>query len=172
MDLWDVDIGRSLWTWSSPPTLSKGCPGLCPDGFWVSQRMGAPEFLRKLCYYLITQSKNIFVMAFEMLHFVLIFPLWCYLYTLRFPQPFLLKADESQLPQTLLVGQIFPSLEYLCWAWSSMSLCLLLLGADNWVQLSRGVSALPRQARLASPDLLAVLFRIQTRILLGTFSSS
>lgn len=58
------------------------------------------------------------------------------------------------------------------WAWTSMSLSLLELGADTWVQLSRGVSELPRQAKPTCPGLLAVLFRIQTRILLGIFSTS
>lgn len=66
---------------------------------------------------------------------------------------------------------IFAALS-LFWLGPAMPFSPSSLGADNWVQHSRCVSALPRQARPTPPDLLAVLFRMQSRILLGIFSST
>lgn len=91
MDLWDVEVGRSLWMWSSPPAPSRGCPEPCPDVFWISPRMGTPGFLGKLCCYLITCTVKrffFFLMEFETLQFVLLFPLCWHLCTSRFPQAF------------------------------------------------------------------------------------
>lgn len=172
MDLWDVAVGSNLWMWSSPPALSSGSPGLCPDGFWIFPRMGTSGFLGKLCFYLVTQF------CFH--------AIWNALFCAPFPVVMLFMHVE--IPPNLFFSrlislsfclfQMFQSLQHLCSCLLGLVQHVLVSSVagsclfSSWVQQSRCVSALLSQARLTSPHLLAVLIRMQARFLLGIFSSS
>ena len=90
------------------------------------------------------------------------------------PEPSLLQAEQSQLPQPFTIGAMLQSLHHLCalrWTLSSTSMFLLYWGAQNWTQHSRcGLPSAEQRGRITSRHLLTILCLMQPRILLDCFA--